>query len=76
MSLNPLATVHDAMIIASDKPNLRPFTVKADNEDLSEAMKICERNGTTLGAFLRKCVECLIDDYVPPKDPQDVKCST
>ena len=41
------------------------FTFRIKNGDLVIAKEICERHGTDLSKYLRKCVELLPRDFTP-----------
>lgn len=59
--------VHEALNIASfeskKKVSLVPCSVKIHPEVRDRAHIICARHGTDLSAFLRTCVEALVNDY-------------
>ncbi len=63
-----LSNVHDALskaVIESKKPPKldKTFTFRTDLEQMIIAEGICDANGTTVSMFLRKCIDCLVEDY-------------
>lgn len=63
-------TVHQALAEAAANINTNPspmetFTFRAYKSKVEEAKAICERNGTTLAEYLRKCIELLPRDLKP-----------
>ena len=68
--MSQLTSVHDAIQRAQDEQeesNLEVVSFRANPELFKTAQKICHRNSVTMSAFLRGCINGLIDDYEPPK---------
>lgn len=72
---NQLTNVHEALQeAATDVSKPKPmitgtFRIEQDSKALAE--QICERHGTTLSAFLRKCCHGLVRDYQAPTQPAE-----
>lgn len=63
-----LTNVHDALKAASleSKNQKKPMvssSFKIEEDVKEEVQKICERNGTDMSTFLRKCCLGLVNDY-------------
>lgn len=69
--IKPLTNIHDAMSRAIESEKERVPLVNANfkinplKKEIAE--QICEKNATTLSAFLRECAEGLIQDYMGEK---------
>lgn len=74
-----LTNVHDAMNRAQVSERDRVALVNANfkihpiKKEVAE--QICAKNGTTLSAFLRECVEGLISDYIGEKAAAEIEDS-
>lgn len=70
IQLYPLTNVHDALrravIADSKKVALTNANFKMHPLRKEVAEEICQKNGTTLSAFLRECTDGLIMDYAGP----------
>jgi hypothetical protein len=65
-----LSTVHDALAhAATEQPTsegpMGTYTFRCEREQRTRVESLCERHGTTLPAYLRKCMEMLESDYQP-----------
>jgi len=64
-----LTNVHEALAKAGSEPQseaMKTHGFRAPNQLVIEAGEICERHGTTVGAFIRECLRGLVDDYQQP----------
>lgn len=66
-----VSTVHDALSRAVESEKNRVALVNANFKvnplHKESAEGVCEKNGTTLSAYLRECVSVLLLDYYGPK---------
>lgn len=67
-----VSNVHHALSRAVDSEKNRVALVnanfKVDPLRKESAEGLCEKNGTTLSAYLRECVNILLLDYLGPKE--------
>ncbi len=67
----PVTSVHDALqravLSESNRVAMVNVNFKVDPGRKSIAEGICEKNGTTLSAYFRECIDGLILDYAGPK---------
>lgn len=72
----PVTSVHDALqravLSESNRVAMVNANFKVDPGRKSVAETICEKNGTTLSAYLRECTDGLIIDYAGPKVARDL----
>lgn len=63
----PSTNVHEALQEASleskNKVPMISFSTRIDPNTKAQAQQICERHGTDLSTYLRKCAEALVNDY-------------
>lgn len=71
MKPDDLTNVHEALAAAAqsheDNEQMIHVSLRIPEKVKEELTKLCERHGTTVSAFLRKCCEALVSDYIPRK---------
>ena len=63
--------VHKALsdAVLEDHEPMTVFSLRLSVAQKEAAQEICDRHGTSLGAFVRKCVEGLLKDYhIAPRE--------
>lgn len=67
--LNAFKNVHEILTLSSQEPRgtepKEPYTMRMADDRRKLAEEICERNSSGLAAFLRGCMDELINGYVP-----------
>lgn len=70
-AIPPTTDIHDALqratISEGNRVRLTNANFKMNPVKKELAEQICAKNGTTLSAFLRECIDGLIGDFVGPK---------
>jgi hypothetical protein len=70
MEHQELTTVHSALAEAASEPRqeeaaMGTYTFRVHKDRREKAEMLCKQHGTTLSAYLRKCIETLPRDYQP-----------
>jgi len=62
--INVHECLQEAILVSkSEKTAMVPLTIKISEEVKDSVTEICDRHGTTVSEFLRKCCEGLVSDY-------------
>lgn len=68
---NKVTNIHESLQRAAfkgERTETTNFTTRLPVHIREVASEICERNGTTLGAFLSQCTKDLVADYTGLQD--------